>query len=154
MNPETVRDKDGISAAVAILGLAAEARGRGATLATLIAELGETYGHFASGQVSVRVDDLSVISNVMLSLRTLPPASIGSHAIASAEDLMQAGPGQASGDVLRYRMPDGSRVIVRPSGTEPKLKVYLDARAESAEQASTAVADLEAGVRALLEERS
>ncbi|WP_102193157.1 phospho-sugar mutase [Microbacterium aurantiacum] len=154
VNPETVRDKDGISAAVAILGLAAEARGRGATLATLIAELGETYGHFASGQVSVRVDDLSVISNVMLSLRTLPPASIGSHAIASAEDLLQAGPGQASGDVLRYRMPDGSRVIVRPSGTEPKLKVYLDARAESAEQASKAVADLEAGVRALLEERS
>ncbi|WP_341974167.1 phospho-sugar mutase [Microbacterium sp. LTA6] len=154
VNPETVRDKDGISAAIAILGLAAEARERGATLATLVAELGDTYGHFASGQVSVRVDDLSVISNVMLSLRTLPPTHIGAHAIASAEDLLQAGPGEASGDVLRYRMSDGSRVIVRPSGTEPKLKVYLDTRGESAEQASSAVADLEAGVRILLEERS
>ncbi|MEV4775337.1 phospho-sugar mutase [Microbacterium sp. LWH12-1.2] len=154
VNPETVRDKDGISAAIAILGLAAEARERGATLATLVAELGDTYGHFASGQVSVRVDDLSVISNVMLSLRTLPPTHIGAHAIASAEDLLQAGPGEASGDVLRYRMSDGSRVIVRPSGTEPKLKVYLDTRGESAAQASSAVADLEAGVRILLEERS
>ncbi|MFF3029193.1 phospho-sugar mutase [Microbacterium sp. NPDC057944] len=154
VNPETVRDKDGISAAIAILGLAAEARERGATIATLLAELGETYGHFASGQVSVRVDDLSVIGNVMLSLRTLPPTQIGSHAIASAEDLLRAAPGAPSGDVLRYRLADGSRVIVRPSGTEPKLKVYIDAKGDTADTAAQAVADLEAGVRALLGDRS
>lgn len=154
VNPETVRDKDGISAAIAVLGLAAEARERGATLATMIAELGDTYGHFASGQVSVRVDDLAVIGNVMLSLRTLPPAHIGQHAVASAEDLLQAGPGQPAGDVLRYVLADGSRVIVRPSGTEPKLKVYLDVRADSAIHANDAVTALEAGVRTLLEERS
>ncbi len=154
VNPETVRDKDGISAAIAILGLAAEAHGRGATLADLLRELGETYGHFASGQVSVRVEDVSVIGNVMLALRTLPPTQIAGRSIASAEDLLQGRPGQPSGDVLRYRLTDGSRVIVRPSGTEPKLKVYIDARADSAEGALAAVADLEAGVRALLDERS
>ena len=154
VNPETVRDKDGISAAVAILGLAAEARDRGLGLADLLAELGDTYGHFASGQVSVRVEDLSIISTVMLSLRSLPPAHIGTHAIAAAEDLLQAAPGQPAGDVLRYRMADGSRVIVRPSGTEPKLKVYIDAKADSAENAREVVAALEAGVRVLLEERS
>ncbi|MDP3950961.1 phospho-sugar mutase [Microbacterium sp.] len=154
VNPETVRDKDGISAAVAVLGLAAEARERGVTLATLVAELGDTYGHFASGQVSVRVDDLSIIDKIMLTLRTLPPTRIGSTAIDSAEDLLQAPDGQPSGDVLRYRLSDGSRVIVRPSGTEPKLKVYIDARADSAEESRRAVADLEAGVRTLLEERS
>ncbi|WP_255304861.1 phospho-sugar mutase [Microbacterium sp. 3J1] len=154
VNPETVRDKDGISAAVAILGLAAEAHARHATLADLIAELGDTYGHFASGQVSVRVDDLSVIGRVMLSLRTLPPAHFGSHTIASAEDLLHAEPGRPSGDVLRHRLADGSRIIVRPSGTEPKLKVYIDAAAESAERATAAVGELEAAVRALLEERS
>lgn len=154
VNPETVRDKDGISAAIAILGLAAEAHGRGATLADLLRELGDTYGHFASGQVSVRVDDLSVIGNVMLALRTLPPTQIAGRSIVSAEDLLQGGPGQPSGDVLRYRLGDGSRVIVRPSGTEPKLKVYIDARAESAESATAAVAELEAGVRSLLDERS
>ncbi len=154
VNPETVRDKDGISAAIAILGLVAEAHGRGATLADLLRELGETYGHFASGQVSVRVEDVSVIGNVMLALRTLPPTQIAGRSIASAEDLLQGRPGQPSGDVLRYRLTDGSRVIVRPSGTEPKLKVYIDARADSAEGALAAVADLEAGVRALLDERS
>ncbi|MDY0984358.1 phospho-sugar mutase [Microbacterium sp. CFBP9023] len=154
VNPETVRDKDGISATVAILGLAAEAHERGRSLADLLSELGDTYGHFASGQVPVRVQDLSVIGTVMLSLRTLPPTHFGSHAIASAEDLLHADAGQPSGDVLRYRLTDGSRIIVRPSGTEPKLKVYIDAAADSAERATATVAELEAAVRLLLEERS
>lgn len=154
VNPETVRDKDGISAAVAVLGLAAEARGRGATLADLLRELGDTYGHFASAQVSVRVADLSLIGTVMLSLRSLPPTQIGGRSIASAEDLLHAAEGQPSGDVLRYRLSDGSRVIVRPSGTEPKLKVYIDARGDSAQSAAAAVTELEAGVRVLLDERS
>lgn len=154
VNPETVRDKDGISAAIAILGLAAEAHGRGATLADLLRELGDTYGHFASGQVSVRVEDVSIIGNVMLALRTLPPAQIAGRSIASAEDLLRGAPGQPSGDVLRYRLADGSRVIVRPSGTEPKLKVYIDARADSADGARAAVTEIEQGVRALLDERS
>ncbi|PVE93265.1 phospho-sugar mutase [Microbacterium sp. TPD7012] len=154
VNPETVRDKDGISAAIAILGLAAEAHGRGATLADLLRELGDTYGHFASGQVSVRVEDLAVIGDVMLALRTLPPTQIAGRSIVSAEDLLQGRDGQPSGDVLRYRLTDGSRVIVRPSGTEPKLKIYIDARADSAEGAAEAVTEIEAGVRALLDERS
>lgn len=154
VNPETVRDKDGISAAVAILGLAADAHERHLSLADLLVELGDTYGHFASGQVSVRVDDLSVIDSVMLSLRTLPPTQFGGHTIASAEDLLHAGDGQPSGDVLRYRLADGSRIIVRPSGTEPKLKVYIDARGESADQAAATVGELETAVRTLLDERS
>lgn len=154
VNPETVRDKDGISAAVALLGLAAEAHGRGVGIADLLTELGDTYGHFASGQVSIRVEDLSVIGRVMLSLRTLPPVQFGAHTIATAEDLLRAEPGRPSGDVLRYRLTDGSRIIVRPSGTEPKLKVYIDAKAVSAARAAETVGELEAAVRALLDERS
>lgn len=154
VNPETVRDKDGISAVVAMLGLAAQAHGRGASLADLLVELGDTYGHYASGQVSVRVEDLSIIGSVMLSLRTLPPADFGGRSIASAEDLLQAPAGQPSGDVLRYRLADGSRIIVRPSGTEPKLKVYIDAAGDSAERAAQAVGELETAVRRLLDERS
>lgn len=154
VNPETVRDKDGISAALAILGLAAEAHERGATLGTLLTELGDTYGHFASGQVSIRVEDVSIIGKIMLSLRTLPPSRIGDVAIHSAEDLLQVAPGQPAGDVLRYRLAGGSRVIVRPSGTEPKLKIYLDVQGESAADATAQVAALEAGVHALLAERN
>ncbi|MFD5215966.1 phospho-sugar mutase [Microbacterium sp. NPDC058345] len=153
VNPETVRDKDGISAAVAILGLAAEARGRDTTIAGLLDELGAEIGHFASGQVSIRVDDLSVISGLMLSLRADAPASFGARAVAKAEDLAAGAAGLPAGDVLRYALADGSRVIVRPSGTEPKLKVYIDARGETAELARAAVAEIEGAVRELLAER-
>ena len=153
VNPETVRDKDGISAAIAMLGLAAEARVRETTIAGLLDELGAEIGHFASGQVSLRVDDLSLIGRLMQSLRTSPPASFGARAIETAEDLAAGVEGMPAGDVLRYRLADGSRVIVRPSGTEPKLKVYIDARADSADQARAAVAVLEGAVRELLAER-
>ena len=153
VNPETVRDKDGISAAIALLGLAAEARERGATIETLLAELADTYGHFASGQVSVRVDDLAVIGQIMQSLRAAPPVRIGQTPVEVAEDLLTPTGGLPPGDVLRYRLAGGSRVIVRPSGTEPKLKVYLDAAAASAQDAAASVAALDAGVRALLAER-
>ncbi|MGQ7311440.1 phospho-sugar mutase [Microbacterium arabinogalactanolyticum] len=153
VNPGTVRDKDGISAAVALLGLAADARVRGVTIAGLLEELGSEIGHFASGQVSVRVDDLSIIANTMTSLRAQPPASFGTRAVATAEDLARGGAGVPAGDVLRYRLADGSRVVVRPSGTEPKLKIYIDAKAGSASDAAAAVAELEAAVRELLAER-
>ncbi|OJU38725.1 MAG: phosphomannomutase [Microbacterium sp. 69-10] len=153
VNPGTVRDKDGISAAVALLGLAADARVRGVTIAGLLEELGSEIGHFASGQVSVRVDDLSIIANTMTSLRAQPPASFGTRAVATADDLSRGGAGVPAGDVLRYRLADGSRVVVRPSGTEPKLKIYIDARAGSASEAAAAVAELEAAVRELLAER-
>ncbi|MBS1675302.1 MAG: phospho-sugar mutase [Actinobacteria bacterium] len=150
VNPGTVRDKDGISAAIALLGLAAEARGRDATLADLLEEVAAEVGHFASGQVSIRVDDVAVIGRIMAALRQDPPTAFGETAIESAEDLRTAAEGAPAGDVLRYRLADGSRVIVRPSGTEPKLKVYLDARADSSQAARSAVAGLEAAIRDLL----
>lgn len=153
VNPETVRDKDGISAAVAMLGLAAEARVNGTSIAGLLQELGALIGHFASGQVSVRVQDLSVIANTMASLRAQPPAAFGTRAVAEIDDLARATGPVPAGDVLRYRLADGSRVIVRPSGTEPKLKVYIDARADSADAASGAVSELESAVREMLAER-
>lgn len=153
VNPDTVRDKDGISAAVAMLGIAADARVRGTTITGLLEELGGRIGHFASGQVSVRVDDLSIISETMRLLRAQPPTAFGSRAVTGADDLAAGAPGMPAGDVLRYRLADGSRVVVRPSGTEPKLKVYLDARAGTSAEAAAAVAELEAAVRELLAER-
>ncbi|MGF2950487.1 phospho-sugar mutase [Microbacterium alcoholitolerans] len=153
VNPGTVRDKDGISAAIAMLGLAADARVRGTTISGLLDELGDRIGHFASGQVSIRVDDLAVIAKVMASLRAQHPASFGARSVAAGEDLAAAAAGAPAGDVLRYRLADGSRVIVRPSGTEPKLKVYIDARADSPTEAAAAVTEIELAVRELLAER-
>ncbi|WP_433676613.1 phospho-sugar mutase [Microbacterium gorillae] len=150
VNPTTVRDKDGISAAIAFLKLVSNARAEGRTVADLLDEFGETFGHFASGQVSIRVEDLSLIGRIMAGLRAQPPIAFGDDAVASAEDLLQAPEGTPSGDVLRYRLASGSRIVVRPSGTEPKLKVYLDAKADSAEASHARIAAMDAAVRDLL----
>ena len=150
VNPDTVRDKDGISAAVAFLELVGEARAEGRTVADLLTEFGDTFGHFASTQVSVRVQDVALIGRVMADLRAQAPSAFGDDAVASVDDLSVAPAGQPTGDILRYRLASGSRVIVRPSGTEPKLKVYVDARAETREGSVAAVAALESAVRELL----
>ncbi len=154
VNPETVRDKDGVSAAVALLGMIAEAREQGRTLADLLDQFAVTFGFFQSGQVSLRVDDVSIIARIMAALRATPPAEIGGVAVERFEDLL-TGDEDASADVppadvLRLRLADGSRVIVRPSGTEPKLKAYLDVRGDSADDAAARLAALDAGARALI----
>lgn len=152
VNPETVRDKDGISAAIAMLGMVSEARGRGATLADLLREFDDTFGAFASDQVSVRVDDVSQIAGVMAALRARHPESVGDVSVERVDDLLDGVDDLPPGDVLRLWLADGSRVIVRPSGTEPKLKLYLDVRGESREDAATRIAALADGARALLAE--
>ncbi len=150
VNPESVKDKDGISAAVAILGLAAEAREQGRTLGDLLAEFDAEFGSFASGQVSVRVDDLAVIGRITSALRSAPPVRVGSAAVVSFEDLAAPVAGPPLGDILRLWLEGDARILVRPSGTEPKLKLYLDVRGDSAADAASRLADLEAGVRELL----
>ena len=150
VNPGTVRDKDGISAAVAILGMVSEARGRGATLADLLAEFDETFGAFASDQVSIRVDDVSQIAQIMANLRARHPESVGDVAVDRIDDLLDGFGDLPPGDVLRLWLSDGSRVIVRPSGTEPKLKLYLDVRGHSRDDASARIRALADGARALL----
>ncbi len=150
VNPETVRDKDGISAAVAILGMIAEARERGESLADLLRQFQDTFGFFASGQVSLRVEDLSVISDIMAALRAAPPTRLGGAAVVRIDDLMTGVDGFPPGDVLRLWLDDGSRLIVRPSGTERKLKAYLDVRGESAADADARLRALDAATRTLI----
>jgi phosphomannomutase len=150
VNPGTVRDKDGISAAVAMLGMVTEARGRGATLADLLAEFEEQFGAFASDQISIRVDDVSQISGIMAALRARHPESVGQVAVDRVDDLQEGVDDLPPGDVLRLWLADGSRVVVRPSGTEPKLKLYLDVRGESREDAGARIGALADGARALL----
>lgn len=150
VNPDVVRDKDGISAAVALLGMAAEARGEGRTVADLLREFRETFGAFASDQISVRVNDVSEIAGIMASLRAQPPSAVGEVAVSRIDDLMRGVDGLPPGDVLRIWLEDGSRLIVRPSGTEPKLKLYLDVQASSAKKANRRLAALRAGAEGLL----
>jgi phosphomannomutase len=130
--PELVRDKDGISAALRIAELAARLKADGSTLLTRLDELANEYGRYATDQVSVRVDDLSIIDETMRRLRATPPASLLDQPV-TVEDLLP------DADVLRWRWP-GGRVVVRPSGTEPKLKAYLEVVEPSASAAVAAEA--------------
>ncbi|RFU21704.1 phospho-sugar mutase [Geodermatophilus marinus] len=119
--PEVVRDKDGISAALALVLLAAELRATGRTLLDRLDELAVEHGLFATGQLSVRVEDLSLISAAMERLRAAPPSRLLGREVAAA-DLRDEDPPV---DAVRL-LGDGVRVVVRPSGTEPKLKAYLE----------------------------
>ncbi|WP_295843288.1 phospho-sugar mutase [uncultured Microbacterium sp.] len=150
VNPTTVRDKDGISAAVALLGMASEARAQGRTVADLLQEFRDTFGAFASDQISVRVSDVSEIAGIMAALRAQPPAAVGEIAVSRIDDLLLGVDGLPPGDVLRLWLDDGSRLIVRPSGTEPKLKLYLDVRGSSAKKARRRLEALRAGAEELL----
>ncbi len=145
--PDLVRDKDGVSAALRVAELAAALRAGGSSLPARLDELAGEYGRYATDQVSIRVDDLSVIEQTMSRLRTGPPTSLLGAPVA-VDDLLP------DADVLRWRWsgtPDG-RVVVRPSGTEPKLKAYLEVMQPDGDAAVAAAAlqQLAAEVRALL----
>jgi phosphomannomutase len=121
VTPEVAHDKDGISAALAVALLAAELKAQGRTLTDRLDELAVEHGLFATGQLSVRVEDLSLISAAMQRLRAAPPAQLLGRDVEPA-DLADA---PVPVDAVRL-LGDGVRVIVRPSGTEPKLKAYLE----------------------------
>ncbi|MGW5325630.1 phospho-sugar mutase [Streptomyces sp. NPDC004014] len=125
VDPEGVRDKDGITAALLITELASVLKERGRTLLDLLDDLAVEHGLHATDQLSVRVEDLSVISDAMRRLRERPPTELAGLAITRAEDLTLGTDRLPPTDGLRYTL-DGARVIVRPSGTEPKLKCYLE----------------------------
>ncbi|MFJ5515795.1 phospho-sugar mutase [Streptomyces griseoluteus] len=125
VDPEGVRDKDGITAALLVTELASELKESGRTLLDLLDDLALEHGLHATDQLSVRVEDLSVIADAMSRLREQPPAALGGLTVTSAEDLTRGTASLPPTDGLRYAL-DGARVIVRPSGTEPKLKCYLE----------------------------
>ena len=125
--PDLVRDKDGISAALVVCELAAALKARGRTLLDALDDLARAHGVHATDQLSVRVTDLGLITDAMARLRATPPATLGGHAVVAVDDLARGEGGLPPTDGLRYRTDGGVRVVVRPSGTEPKLKCYLEA---------------------------
>ncbi|MFF1485549.1 phospho-sugar mutase [Streptomyces sp. NPDC058319] len=125
VDPDGVRDKDGITAALLITELASQLKEQGRTLLDLLDDLAVEHGLHATDQLSVRVEDLSLIADAMRRLREQPPTGLAGLPVTRAEDLTQGTETLPPTDGLRYTL-DGARVIVRPSGTEPKLKCYLE----------------------------
>jgi phosphomannomutase len=125
--PALVRDKDGVTAALVVAELAARLKADGRTLLDALDDLARDLGlAVATDQLSIRVADLSLIQQAMASLRANPPTTLGGSEVTEALDLEREGPLPPT-DGLLYRTIDGGRVVVRPSGTEPKLKCYLEA---------------------------
>jgi phosphomannomutase len=149
IDPDHVADKDGVSAALMLANIARREKARGRTLWDLLDELGQRYGFYATGQISIRVSDLSIIGKAMHTIRTTPPKELAGLSVVftdmslGSKDLMPT-------DGLRFDLADGRRVIIRPSGTEPKLKCYLEAVADSKAGAKELLDSLEQSCRELL----
>jgi phosphomannomutase len=124
--PALVKDKDGVSALLRVVELAALLKSEGRTLTDRLDEIARQYGLHATDQLSVRVTDLKQIADAMMQLRTHPPEQLGGLTVERVDDLALGSTELPPTDGLRYHLADGARVIVRPSGTEPKLKCYLE----------------------------
>ncbi|MGB8021196.1 MAG: phospho-sugar mutase [Candidatus Nanopelagicales bacterium] len=134
VDPTGVRDKDGISAGLFIAEMAAALKSEGRTFLGVLDELATAHGVHSTSQVSMRFTDLSAIPALMASLRADPPTGFGGLAVVEAIDLTAGSPELPPTDGLKYLLGAaggvaGARVIVRPSGTEPKVKAYLEVRA-------------------------
>ncbi|AGZ46148.1 phospho-sugar mutase [Actinoplanes friuliensis] len=117
--PDLVRDKDGITAALMVAEMAAALKAEGKSLADRLDDLDLEFGVHRTGQLSVRVEDLTEISRAMALVRTGPPATLLGDEVTGVEDRLP------DADVLTLRT-SRARVVIRPSGTEPKLKAYLE----------------------------
>jgi phosphomannomutase len=126
VDPAHVKDKDGVSALLLVCELAATTKAQGRSLRDVLDDIARTHGLHATDQLSVRFTDLAQIPATMARLRESPPTSLGGFAVERVDDLTLGTPDLPPTDGLRYVLADRARVIVRPSGTEPKVKCYLE----------------------------
>ena len=131
INPETVHDKDGISAGLAIMGIASDLHASGQTILEKVTELGQAHGAYVSSQLSMRTE-VDRIEKTMVDLRKTPPAELGGSAIVSVDDYSRGFQRLPPSNLLAWHLANGTRVMMRPSGTEAKLKVYVDATSNDA----------------------
>jgi phosphomannomutase len=141
-----VPDKDGISSALVFAALAARLAAEGKSVEAHLNDLGEAYGFYATGQISIRVTDLTIIGKTIERLRNDPPTTIAGVQ-ARFTDLAKGTAELQPTDGLRFDLADGRRVIIRPSGTEPKLKCYLLSVGDSKPLASESLQKLETAMR-------
>ena len=126
VDPQTVNDKDGVSAALLMAQIATDLKSEGKTLNDLLDEIWETYGFHATEQISIRVSDLALISTLMNKLRTQTITEIAGFKVLSKDDLAKPTNSLPATDGLRFNLEKKIRIIIRPSGTEPKIKCYIE----------------------------
>ncbi|GAB48553.1 phospho-sugar mutase [Mobilicoccus pelagius] len=125
-DPAAVRDKDGIGAALRVARLVADLKGSGRGLTDALDDLARTHGLHATAPLSFRVADLTLITDAMARLRATPPTELAGSPVVETADLATGYAGLGPTEGMLFRTADDDRVVVRPSGTEPKLKCYLE----------------------------
>ncbi|MEE6287627.1 phospho-sugar mutase [Georgenia sp. MJ173] len=147
VDPAAVRDKDGISAAVRVALLASQLTDRGWTLGDALDAIAARHGLHATAPLTLRVSDVSVIAPVMARLRERGPASLAGSPVVHTVDLSLGEGDLPPTDGLVFVTAAEDRVVVRPSGTEPKLKCYLEVIVPAADRAQVPAARRAASAR-------
>jgi phosphomannomutase len=150
VTPDVVRDKDGLSAGLLMVSLAHTLAGEGRTLWDYLDEIEKAVGAFASGQITVRLDPGVPGSTVTSALRDKRLLAIGSRSIQGVDDFLDGVGHFPKEDILRYYLQDGTRVIARPSGTEPKVKVYIDTEGATSAESQSRLTEVESDVNELV----
>jgi phosphomannomutase len=126
VDSQTVNDKDGISAALLLAHIASELKIKGQTLLDLLDEVWARHGFHGTEQISIRVADMSRITELLTRIRQNPPTEIAGRTVTAIDDLANPQDGLPPTDGLRIWLAEGIRIIVRPSGTEAKMKCYIE----------------------------
>jgi len=150
VTPDVVRDKDGISAGLMMVSLAHPLAGEGRTLWDYLHGIEECVGAFSSGQVTIRLSPGVAGSTVTTFLRAKKLSAIGSRSVTRHDDFLEGVGNFPKEDILRYYLDDGTRVIARPSGTEPKVKVYIDTEGTTSAEAQSRLTEVESDINELV----
>ena len=134
VDSETVNDKDGISAAIFLAQVAMDLKRDGLTISDLLNQVWERHGFHGTEQISIRVSDMSAITRLLAGLRQNPPQEIAGRTVEAIDDLAAPKDGLPPTDGLRIWLAGGIRIIVRPSGTEAKMKCYIEVITRTSEE--------------------
>ncbi|GAA1653630.1 phospho-sugar mutase [Georgenia ruanii] len=138
VDPQAVRDKDGITAALRLAYLAAQLRDAGSSVPEMLDDLARRHGLHGTSQLAIRVADVGLIADAMARLRAAAPAMLAGAPVVTVTDLSAGSADLPPTDGLSYLTAQNDRVIIRPSGTEPKLKCYLEVVVPVADPADVA----------------
>ena len=150
VDAKTVNDKDGISAAITLAQIATDLAADGKTLLDLLDEIWERHGFHATEQISIRLSDLSKVGVILGGLRNNPPQDIAGRTVTSIDDLAAPTDGLPPTDGLRIWLDGGVRIIIRPSGTEAKMKCYIEVIEKDSKTAQVVLDQLRPPLKELL----
>jgi phosphomannomutase len=142
VDSETVNDKDGVSAAIFLAQVAMDLKRDGLTISDLLNQVWERHGFHGTEQISIRVSDMSAITRLLAGLRQDPPKEIAGRAVESIDDLAAPTDGLPPTDGLRIWLAGGIRIIVRPSGTEAKMKCYIEVVTKTSEESQQLIDEI------------